>query len=335
MDIITVENLSKHFVVYEKESGLKGVFKSFFNAKKIIKKAVDEVSFTVKQGEIIGYIGPNGAGKSTTIKMLTGILTPTSGKLLVDGLIPYQKRTLNAQKIGVVFGQRTQLWWDLPLGESFTVLKEIYQIPDADYQARLKHLGDLFQIETFIKQPVRQLSLGQRMKADIVASLLHNPKLLFLDEPTIGLDVIAKENIRKTILEVNRTYNTTVILTTHDLSDIQELCDRILLIDQGKIIYDGTLEHIKEKYGSKKILSFVMRHKKDAEDFNIDTFTKQDSDITKTVEDTTLTLIFNKQKLAIKDVVYQVLETCDVMDINMSDDQLENIIKAIYRQGLS
>jgi ABC-2 type transport system ATP-binding protein len=335
MNIIQVENLTKHFIVYEKQPGLKGVFKSFFNAKKIIKKAVDDVSFSVAQGEIIGYIGPNGAGKSTTIKMLTGILTPTSGKVIVDGLVPYQKRMENAQKIGVVFGQRTQLWWDLPLNESFTVLKEIYQIPNEIYEKRLKHLSDLFEIHEFVKQPVRQLSLGQRMKADIVASLLHNPKLLFLDEPTIGLDVIAKENIRKTILEINKTYQTTVILTTHDLNDIEELCDRILLIDEGKIIYDGTLDHIKEKYGSKKILSFLMKSHEEAKSINIKSFISKDPDITNIVEGHKLTIIFNKQKIAIKDIAYHVLNHTDVLDIDISDDQLENIIKAIYRQGLS
>ncbi|MCK7488135.1 MAG: ATP-binding cassette domain-containing protein [Bacillus subtilis] len=223
MEIIRVENLTKKFTIYEKDPGLKGVLKSFIKAKKIIKTAVDNVSFSVNQGEIIGYIGPNGAGKSTTIKILTGILTPSSGSVVVDGLVPYLKRTQNAKKIGVVFGQRTQLWWDLPLNESFTVLKEIYQIPESEYKERLAYFDGLFGLHEFIKQPVRQLSLGQRMKADIVASLLHNPKLLFLDEPTIGLDVIAKENIRKTIHDINKKYNTTVILTTHDLADIEEL----------------------------------------------------------------------------------------------------------------
>lgn len=334
MEIIKVEQLCKSFTIYEKESGLKGVLKSFFNAKKIIKKAVDDVSFSINQGEIVGYIGPNGAGKSTTIKVLTGILTPTSGTVVVDGLVPYQKRTQNAKKIGVVFGQRTQLWWDLPLNESFTVLKEIYQVSDEDFKERMAYFDELFGLSEFLKQPVRQLSLGQRMKADIVASLLHNPKLLFLDEPTIGLDVIAKENIRKTILDVNRKYNTTVILTTHDLSDIEELCNRILLIDQGKIIYDGNLDLIKEKFGSKKIITFTLKTKSDAEAVDISTFKAIDPDLTTAIDENKITFVFNKLKLAIKDIIYHVLSQSNVLDIDISDDHLENIIKAIYKQGL-
>jgi ABC-2 type transport system ATP-binding protein len=334
MNIIEVKNLTKKFVIYEKESGLKGVFKSFFNAKKIIKTAVDDVSFTVKQGEMIGYIGPNGAGKSTTIKMLTGILTPSSGEVIVDGLVPYQKRTQNAKKIGVVFGQRTQLWWDLPLGESFTVLKEIYQIPDDQYEERLTYFKEIFGLESFMKQPVRQLSLGQRMKADIVASMLHNPKLLFLDEPTIGLDVIAKENIRKTIKDLNQKYQTTVILTTHDLSDIELLCDRILLIDQGKIIYDGNIGLIKEKYGSKKIISFEVKSKDELKQIDTSLFIKKDPDFQTKIEEHKITFIFNKQKLAIKDITNQVFSKVEVLDINISDDLLENIIKEIYKHGV-
>ena len=334
MEIIKVEHLKKEFVIYEKEPGLKGVIKSFYNAKKIIKKAVDDVSFTINQGEIVGYIGPNGAGKSTTIKMLTGILTPTSGTVNVDGVIPYQKRTLNAKKIGVVFGQRTQLWWDLPLIESFTVLKEIYEISDADYNERLSYFSNLFGLDEFIKQPVRQLSLGQRMKADIVASLLHNPKILFLDEPTIGLDVIAKENIRKTLKDIHQKYQTTIILTTHDLADIEELCDRIMMIDQGKIIYDGSLETIKAKFGSKKVVNFTLK----AEDnLNLDAFDKlkkRDPDLTASIEDSKLTVVFNKLKIKVGDIISPVLAQTDVLDIDISDDHLENIIKAIYKNGL-
>lgn len=334
MEIIRVEHLTKHFTIYEKEPGLKGVLKSFFNAKKIIKTAVDDVSFSVKEGEIVGYIGPNGAGKSTTIKVLTGILTPTSGSVLVDGLIPYKQRTQNAKKIGVVFGQRTQLWWDLPLGESFTVLKEIYQIPEAEYKERLAYFDSMFGLSEFMKQPVRQLSLGQRMKADICASLLHNPKLLYLDEPTIGLDVIAKENIRKVIHEINHKYHTTVILTTHDLNDIEELCDRILLIDKGKIIYDGNLSLIKEKFGSKKIIEFTVKSNEEAANIDVSAFKAQDPDLQTTVEGNKVTFVFNKLKLAIKDITYHVLNQANVLDIDISDDHLENIIKAIYRQGI-
>jgi ABC-2 type transport system ATP-binding protein len=334
MEIIKVENLKKEFIIYEKEPGLKGVIKSFYNAKKIVKKAVDDVSFTIQQGEIVGYIGPNGAGKSTTIKMLTGILTPTSGEVRVDGIIPYQKRTVNAKKIGVVFGQRTQLWWDLPLIESFTVLKEIYQISDADYKERLAYFSALFGLDEFIKQPVRQLSLGQRMKADIVASLLHNPKLLFLDEPTIGLDVIAKENIRKTLKDIHEKYQTTIILTTHDLADIEELCDRIMMIDQGKIIYDGSLETIKAKFGSKKIVCFTLKNESDIDLKVFETLKQKDADLTCSIENKQLTVIFNKLKINVGDIIGPVLTQTEVLDIDISDDHLENIIKAIYKNGL-
>jgi ABC-2 type transport system ATP-binding protein len=334
MEIIKVENLKKEFIIYEKEPGLKGVIKSFYNAKKIVKKAVDDVSFTIQQGEIVGYIGPNGAGKSTTIKMLTGILTPTSGEVRVDGIIPYQKRTVNAKKIGVVFGQRTQLWWDLPLIESFTVLKEIYQISDADYKERLAYFTELFGLNEFIKQPVRQLSLGQRMKADIVASLLHNPKLLFLDEPTIGLDVIAKENIRKTLKDIHEKYQTTIILTTHDLADIEELCDRIMMIDQGKIIYDGNLETIKAKFGSKKIVCFTLKNDSDIDLKVFETLKQKDADLTCSIENKQLTVIFNKLKINVGDIIGPVLTQTEVLDIDISDDHLENIIKAIYKNGL-
>lgn len=334
MEMIKVENLKKEFIIYEKEPGLKGVIKSFYNAKKIVKKAVDDVSFTIQQGEIVGYIGPNGAGKSTTIKMLTGILTPTSGEVRVDGIIPYQKRTVNAKKIGVVFGQRTQLWWDLPLIESFTVLKEIYKISDADFKERLAYFSALFGLDEFIKQPVRQLSLGQRMKADIVASLLHNPKLLFLDEPTIGLDVIAKENIRKTLKEIHEKYQTTIILTTHDLADIEELCDRIMMIDQGKIIYDGNLETIKAKFGSKKIVCFTLKNDLELDLGVFETLKKKDSDLTVSLENKALTVIFNKLKINVGDIIGPVLKQTEVLDIDISDDHLENIIKAIYKNGL-
>jgi len=335
MEIIKVKNLTKNFVTYEKKPGLKGIFKSFFNAKKIIKTAVDNVSFTVNQGEIIGYIGPNGAGKSTTIKILTGILTPTKGEVIVDGIIPYKKRSINAQKIGVVFGQRTQLWWDLPLNETFSVLKEIYRIPEDDFKERLEYFNQIFGLNEFMKQPVRQLSLGQRMKADIAASFIHNPKIVYLDEPTIGLDVIAKENIRKTIKEINKKFKTTVILTTHDLSDIEELCTRILMIDKGKIIYDGDLERIKDSYGSKKIITFVLKNPEQAKLINIEKeFKSIDPDILVSNEKNNITVIYNKKKLAIKDITYYVLDHIEIIDIDIIDDDLENIIKEIYKKGL-
>ena len=335
MEIIKVEKVTKSYVIYEKKPGLLGIIKSFFKTKKIIKNAVDDISFSVNEGEIIGYIGPNGAGKSTTIKMLTGILTPTEGEIFVDGIVPYKNRSVNAQKIGVVFGQRTQLWWDLPLNESFTVLKEIYRVPDKEYLERMEYFNQIFGLNEFMKQPVRQLSLGQRMKAELAASFLHNPKIVYLDEPTIGLDVVAKENIRKTIKEINRKFKTTVILTTHDLNDIEELCHRILLIDQGKIIYDGDIEHLKETYGSKKIINFTLKDANDIDSIDIEKeFKHLDKDIFIEKDQKQITVIFNKHKLAIKEITSFVLNHVEVSDIDISDDPLENIIKEINKKGI-
>lgn len=335
MPIIEVDQLYKDYTVYEKQPGLRGMLKSFFNAKKVIKSAVKDVSFSIEEGEIVGYIGPNGAGKSTTIKMLTGILTPTKGEIHVNKLVPYKQRTLNAKNIGVVFGQRSQLWWDLPLTESFTVLKEIYQVSDEEFYDRMHYFNELFGLNDFIKQPVRQLSLGQRMKADIVASLLHNPPIVFLDEPTIGLDVVAKEKIRQTIKEINKRFKTTFILTTHDITDVEELCNRIILIDQGTIIYDGNLDQIKKRFGSKKIVKFTL---KSEDDFNkidvIHNFSTLDPKINIKFDDNILTVIFNKDFIGIKDITSYVLNHIDVSDINIEEVSLESIIKEIYKDGL-
>ena len=234
--MIEVKNIGKDFVSPKKYPGLKGAIKGLFSREKVTKSAVKDISFTINDGEIVGYIGSNGAGKSTTIKMMTGILSPSYGKCLVNGIDPKKKRKENAQNIGVVFGQRTQLWWDLPLSESFTILKEIYNVSDEDYKERMEFLNRILELNKFFDMPVRTLSLGQRMRADLGAALLHNPKVLYLDEPTIGLDLVVKDNIRTAIKEINEKYNTTVILTTHDIGDIEELCSRIIIIDEGSKI---------------------------------------------------------------------------------------------------
>jgi len=246
--MIEVNHISKEFVSPKKYPGLRGAIKGLFSREKVIKKAVDDISFQIGDGEIVGYIGSNGAGKSTTIKMMTGILTPTRGNCVINGVDPNKKRKENAQNIGVVFGQRTQLWWDLPLSESFTILKEIYNVSDEEYEKQMAFLNEVLELPEFFDRPVRNLSLGQRMRADLGAALLHNPKVLYLDEPTIGLDVLVKDNIRKAIKEINEKYQTTVILTTHDIGDIEELCNRIIIIDEGKKIYDGGIEELKASY---------------------------------------------------------------------------------------
>jgi ABC-2 type transport system ATP-binding protein len=332
--VIEVTNLTKEFVKYEKEKGLKGLLKGFFNAKKVVNKAVDNISFSIGEGEMVGYIGANGAGKSTTIKMLTGILTPTSGEVKIDGIIPYKDRVPNAKNIGVVFGQRTQLWWDLPLSESFLILREIYEIPQSDYDARMAFFNDILNLDEFIKSPVRTLSLGQRMRADIAASLLHNPKVLYLDEPTIGLDVNAKQKMREAIKMMNQTYKTTVILTTHDLDDIQELCNRILIIDKGKIIYDGSLHEIKEKYGTTKRIEFEVKDELDETKMNLaEAFNIAPEELEITREDKKLTIVFPKHKISVAQMTQEILQRFDVQDISIFDANIERIVAKIYDEG--
>jgi len=257
--MIELKNVSKEFVSPKKYPGFKGAIKGLFSNEKVRKVAVDDISFSIKKGEIVGYIGSNGAGKSTTIKMMTGILNPTTGTCLVDGIDPSKNRKENAQNIGVVFGQRTQLWWDLPLSESFTILKEIYDVSDEAYEEQMEFLNRVLELDEFFDRPVRTLSLGQRMRADLGAALLHNPKVLYLDEPTIGLDLVVKDNIRHAIKEINEKYQTTVILTTHDIGDIEELCNRIIIIDEGKKIYDGTLDNLKDTYGTRRKVTMEVR----------------------------------------------------------------------------
>lgn len=255
--MIHVEHLTKQFVAARRYPGFMGAVKSLFTSEKEITQAVDDVSFHIKKGEIVGYIGSNGAGKSTTIKMMTGILVPTSGTVFVGGIEPYKRREENARQIGVVFGQRTQLWWDLPLTETFSVLKEIYQVPDDVFRKRMDFIYGVLGIGEFEKQSVRTLSLGQRMRADLGAALVHNPKVLYLDEPTIGLDVVVKDKIRDAIKEMNQSFDTTVILTTHDLVDIEELCRHIIIIDEGKKIYDGSLAGLKMEYQETDLTAIV------------------------------------------------------------------------------
>ncbi|MDP4121170.1 MAG: ATP-binding cassette domain-containing protein, partial [Bacillota bacterium] len=256
--LIHVNHIKKYFKKSIKEPGLKGSFKALFNPKSEIIKAVDDISFDVADGEILGFIGPNGAGKSTVIKMLTGILTPTEGTCEINGYIPQNDRKKYVKEIGVVFGQRTQLWWDLALRETYSVLKEIYDVPDAEFKRRMDFLNEVLDLNDFIKSPVRTLSLGQRMRADIAASMLHSPNVLFLDEPTIGLDVVVKDNIRKAIAKINAEDKTTIILTTHDLNDIELLCKRIVMVDKGKSVFDGNISDLKQEFGQMRDLSFEL-----------------------------------------------------------------------------
>ena len=253
--IIAVQNLNKHFKVRKHHRGRMANLRNFFTWEHRLVRAVDGVSFKVAPGELVGYIGPNGAGKSTTIKMLTGLLVPTSGEIHVDGRVPWKERRSHVATLGAVFGQRTTLWWDLPVIESLDLLQHIYRIPEARFRRNLDEFREILELDPFLDTPVRSLSLGQRMRADICAALLHDPKLLFLDEPTIGLDVVAKERIRRFILHINQDRGTTVILTTHDLSDVEKLCERVMIIDHGKLLFDGTLNTLRERFGGKRELA--------------------------------------------------------------------------------
>lgn len=333
--MIYAEHLKKEFKKVIKEPGLKGSVKALFKPKKEIVTAVDDISFHVPKGEILGFIGPNGAGKSTVIKMLTGILTPTSGECRINGQIPQNNRQKYVKEIGVVFGQRTQLWWDLPLTETYNVLKEIYEVSDENFKKRMAFLNEVLELEEFIKSPVRTLSLGQRMRADIAASLLHSPKVLFLDEPTIGLDVVVKDNIRNAIMEINKEEQTTVILTTHDISDIELLCKRIVMIDKGKNVFDGDLHELKSKYGQIRELHFetatkdisnVLAYK---EHFNF-----IDDDISVNVDGSLVNVRFNSSVVPVSEMLKYTLQKIDINDISVKDADIEEIVRRLYKQGV-
>lgn len=336
--MIQVSHISKEFISPKKYPGLRGAIKGLFSNEKIKKMAVDDISFHINKGEIVGYIGSNGAGKSTTIKMMTGILTPTNGECIVNGVNPSKYRKENAQNIGVVFGQRTQLWWDLPLSESFSILKEIYNVSDEDYKNRMNFLNEVLDLEEFFHRPVRTLSLGQRMRGDLGAALLHNPKVLYLDEPTIGLDLVVKDKIRKAIKTINDNYETTIILTTHDIDDIEELCSRIIVIDEGKKIYDGSLKELKEKYGSKRKIRMEVKHSKELASFSTaeklncssnDCLTEYDAD------NHLLTISFDKHKIETPQVISSVMGFTDVFDVQIQETELSEIVKQIYNHEVS
>ena len=333
--MIQVKNLEKHFKKTIKQPGLMGSVKSLFRPQTEIVRAVDDISFHVDKGEILGFIGPNGAGKSTVIKILTGILTPTGGSCMINGQDPRKNRKRYVKEIGVVFGQRTQLWWDLPLGETYTVLKEIYEIDDARYKKQMAFLDDVLELQSFIKTPVRTLSLGQRMRADIAASLLHNPKVLFLDEPTIGLDVVVKDNIRKAITYINREEGTTVILTTHDLDDISTLCKRIVMIDHGKKVYDGSLYDLKQKYGQMRELNFEVIDKVSLSSLAYETAFAdcglEDGDLSVKAEGKIFAVHFNTDKIPVEKMLNYTLGKTHVKDVNLKDADIEEIIRRLYK----
>ena len=325
MGIIQVENLTKIYKTRQVAKGLKGGIQGLFKNDYIKKNAVDHISFSIEQGDIVGYIGPNGAGKSTTIKMLTGILVPTSGEIMVSGIVPHKKRKVNAKHIGVVFGQRSQLMWDLPVEESFDLQRYIFDVSKGDYNERMVFFRKIFELDEFLRKPVRQLSLGQRMRAEVCLSLIHNPDIVFLDEPTIGLDVVSKEAIRSLITDMNKQNGTTFILTTHDMQDIEKTCNRVMIIDKGKIMYDDEIGMLKEKFGKKKSIEISLNEttNKDVEFYEIDGLTIEKLNEEKIIYRLSSEVMIDK-------VIALLFAKLPIKDISISDDSIEDIVKILY-----
>lgn len=321
MSFIEVRQISKTFKLAKKKSGLKEAFKSFFKREYKYIEAVSDISFSIEKGEIIGYIGPNGAGKSTTIKILSGILNPDKGKCIIDGMTPWKDRKKFVKKIGVVFGQRSQLWWDIPTEDTFLLLKDIYDITDEDYQRNKKDLIERLNLEDIINIPVRQLSLGQRMRCEIAASLLHNPEILFLDEPTIGLDAVSKQLVRDFIKRLNKEKQTTIILTSHDTSDITALAKRIILIGKGKVLYDGNLRVLKSKYDTEKNVSIKTKEKLVIKSKGIKTKKKTKEGYE---------LVIDTNEISISDLLNKISKKITIEDIDIENNSIDNLIVKLY-----
>ena len=324
--MIEVRNLSKSFKIYHHRKGFWGTFANLFSRKHRIVQAVDNVSFTVTRGEMVGYLGPNGAGKSTTIKMLTGILVPSSGSVTVNGYIPHRQRKENAKRIGVVFGQRSHLWFDLPVQESFELLRRIYRIPQEQYRRNVAMFDELLELGAFFQTPVRQLSLGQRMRADIGAALLHNPDVLFLDEPTIGLDVVAKSRIRQFIHQINAEQQVTVVLTTHDLDDVEKLCNRVILIDDARLLFDGELATLRRMLSKERLLS--VDYAEDYPDVRV-----PHAQITHR-EGMRVQYRFSPEKIRAAELIGTILQKFRIVDIAVQEPDIEELIKTVYEDNL-
>jgi ABC-2 type transport system ATP-binding protein len=326
-NIIEVKNVKKEFRTVKKKAGLKGSLKGLFSREYVVKRALANVSFEIKEGEFVGMIGPNGAGKSTLIKVLTGILTPSAGKATVLGYVPYEQRQKYAQYIGVVFGQRTQLWWDLPVKDTFDLLKHIYGIPEKTYRENMKQFTEVLGLDKYLHQPVRKLSLGERMRCDLAASLLHNPKVVFLDEPTIGLDVEGKFRIRQFLKEQNKK-GTTIILTTHDMGDIEELCPRMIIIDKGGIIYDGLTAKIRKSAADQRALVVDFKEPSPRKV----SLPKGAKVVSR--EGDRAVININIKKTDVAAVISHVLKHYRVDDIATEEPSIEDTIRKIYREGI-
>jgi ABC-2 type transport system ATP-binding protein len=329
--LIRVRDLVKEFRAVDRREGLRGAFLDLFSPSRRIVRAVDGVSFDVERGEMVGYIGPNGAGKSTTVKILTGILVPTSGEVVVAGLEPHADRKRHVRRIGVVFGQRTQLWWDIAVVESFRLLRKIYGVSDADFRTRLAELSSILELEPLLHVPVRKLSLGQRMRCDIAASLLHGPEILFLDEPTIGLDVVAKDGVRAFLKEVNSRLGTTVLLTTHDLRDIEELCRRILVIDRGQVIFDGGLDEVRERHAAETSVEFDFSRA--ADEAELRALVAGGRVRWERLAPLRWRATFDRRSLPVAEVISRTVPRIPVSDLSIAEPDIEDVVKKIYREG--
>ena len=322
MSFIEVKGISKEFKVNKRGAGIPGMIANMFVPKYEIKQAVNNLSFNIEKGEMVGFIGPNGAGKSSTIKMLSGILCPDKGTISVNGYIPYKQRKAYVGNIGVVFGQKSQLQWDLPVIDSFELLRAIYRIPHDKYKRNLERFTEMLDMKGFINQPVRQLSLGQRMRSDIVASLLHSPDIVFFDEPTIGVDVIGKETIRSFIRQLNEEDKVTMIFTTHDMQDIEQTCNRIIIIDKGSLMYDGSLHDIRSKYGTARRL---------IAEFNEETKVSpiENVDIGE-MKDRKISFSFDNNIVDVNKLMHEILDNYNVRDITVAEPEIESIIQKMY-----
>jgi len=327
---IDVADLRKEFKVQKNREGLAGAIRDLFRREYTLVTAVKDISFQIPQGEICGYIGENGAGKSTTIKMLAGILVPTSGRILVNGYVPYKERETFVRHIGVVFGQRSQLWWDIGVIESFRLLRKVYRVSEADFRRRLDELVETLQLQDLLHRPVRKLSLGQRMRCELAAALLHQPSILFLDEPTIGLDIVVKTEIREFLKKINREHGTTILLTTHDLQDIEALCSRVIMLDDGRIIYDGGLEELKERWskGREVLLSF-------GQPYALDELARltEGMGVRWSRENDMTAKVWIPKEQNVTDVLARVAGPKDIRDIKIIETSTDEIVREIYRAG--
>lgn len=333
MSLIEVRGLTKTFRQAVKKPGLAGAVQHLFTQRYVDKRAVDGIDLSIREGEAVAYVGPNGAGKSTTIKMLTGILVPSSGEIRVAGIDPHKRRVENTRRIGAVFGQRTQLWWDIPIVESFSLLRDIYEIPQERYKRNLDRFIELLEMQDFLHLSARKLSLGQRMRADLTAALLHDPSIVYLDEPTIGLDVAVKQRIREFVKTINREHGTTIMLTTHDLGDIENICQRLVIIDRGRILYDGTLEAIKDRFARERTMHFQIAG---TDEPRLRGALERLRSVTlESLTDSALTVRFDRFGITASELAAAVMSCGEVVDFRIDEPGIERIIQQLYEGRLA